>query len=59
MPSFVKPTSAIAADFIEHRLYAPIIGILIILFKSNLFEKIDFNKKKVLIICGIIVLLLV
>lgn len=58
VPSFVKPTSAIAADFIEHRLYAPIIGILIILFKSPLFEKIEFNKKKVLIICGIIVLLL-
>ena len=38
--SFVKPNSSVP-DFIEHRLYVPIIGILIILFKSDFLEKIN------------------
>ncbi len=35
-PSFIRPNPTIVADFIEHRLYLPIIGIFIFLIESEI-----------------------
>lgn len=35
-PSFIRPNPTAVADFIEHRLYLPIIGILILVIESRL-----------------------
>jgi lipoprotein NlpI len=56
LPSFIRPNSALVADFIEHRLYMPIIGLFIILLETDLVKKIDLKKKSVLIVVGSFVL---
>jgi protein O-mannosyl-transferase len=43
-PSFIRPSSAYVPDFLEHRVYVPIIGMFIILGNLELFRKIDFKK---------------
>lgn len=35
-PSFIRPNPSIVADFIEHRLYIPMIGLVILLMESRL-----------------------
>lgn len=44
VPSFIRPSSAYVADFIEHRSYVPIIGIFIILGNLSAVNKIDLKK---------------
>ena len=44
LPAFVRPNGALIADFIEHRLYVPIIGIFIILLETDFIKRIDFKK---------------
>ena len=56
LPSFIRPNSALVADFIEHRLYVPIIGIFIVLLETDFLKKIDLKKRSVLIIAGILIL---
>jgi len=34
-PSFIRPNPAIAAEFLEHRLYLPIVGIIILLCETS------------------------
>ncbi len=58
LPSFIRPNSALVADFIEHRVYVPIIGIFIILLETDLIKKIDFKKRSALIILGGLILIL-
>ena len=58
LPSFIRPNSALVADFIEHRLYVPIIGIFIILLETDFIKKIDLKKKSTLIIIGGLILTL-
>jgi hypothetical protein len=36
LPSFIRPNPSIVADFIEHRLYLPIIGLVIVIAESQL-----------------------
>ena len=40
-PSFVRPDISGTADFVEHRLYLPIIGLLILLAESSLVRVLD------------------
>lgn len=54
LPSFIRPNPLLPADFIQHRLYVPIIGIFIILLETDLFKKINFKKKNHLIIIFIL-----
>jgi hypothetical protein len=46
LPSFIRPNSSLVADFIEHRVYVPIVGIFIILLETSLFKKIDLENNK-------------
>ncbi|MFA4975301.1 MAG: tetratricopeptide repeat protein [Candidatus Paceibacterota bacterium] len=57
LPSFIRPNSTLVADFIEHRLYVPIIGIFILLLETNFIKNIDFKKKTHLIIISSVLIL--
>lgn len=59
LPSFIRPNSNYVADFMEHRLYLPLIGVFIVLGEIDYLKKINWQKKGTLIISGIIVLVLV
>ncbi len=56
LPSFIRPNPLLPSDFIEHRLYVPIIGIFIILLETDFIRKIDFKKKTVLAATGALLL---
>lgn len=56
LPSFIRPNTEIVADFIEHRLYVPIIGMFLVILETDLFKKINFKKTFHLIIMGSIIL---
>jgi predicted Zn-dependent protease len=58
LPSFIRPNSTLVADFIEHRLYVPIIGLFIVLLETDLIKKIDMKKKSVFFITGSIIIAL-
>lgn len=45
LPSFIRPNTEIVADFIEHRIYLPIIGFFIIILEIDWIKKINFKKK--------------
>ncbi len=47
LPSFIRPNPVDTPDFFEHRLYLPLIGLLIILAEIDWFKKLDFKNKKV------------
>ena len=44
LPSFLRPDSNYVADFIEHRVYLPIIGLMIILAEVSIRDKIKISK---------------
>lgn len=54
LPSFIRPNLEITADFIEHRIYLPLIGFFIVLLEVDFIKKLNFQKKKVLIISTLI-----
>lgn len=57
LPSFIRPNPSITADFIEHRLYLPIIGLLIFLAESHLWRYLEHPRGKwYLGICILIVM---
>ena len=56
LPSFIRPNDLIVADFIEHRMYVPIVGMFIVLLKHDFWEKIRLSRKSLVAICGVIVL---
>ncbi|MCX6730138.1 MAG: tetratricopeptide repeat protein [Candidatus Portnoybacteria bacterium] len=55
LPSFIRPDDSAFSDFIEHRLYLPMIGFFIILSETWFVKKIVDNSKKLLIVGCIIV----
>ncbi|PIP69159.1 hypothetical protein COW91_00670 [Candidatus Nomurabacteria bacterium CG22_combo_CG10-13_8_21_14_all_32_8] len=57
LPAFIRPYGNIIADFLEHRLYVPIIGIFIFLLETDFVGKIDFKNKKTLILIGSLIFL--
>ncbi len=56
IPSFVRPDPTIIADFIEHRVYLPIVGILIFLVESRFFDNLRGKMKKLFLIAGFVVI---
>jgi tetratricopeptide (TPR) repeat protein len=57
--SFIHPDPSLVSNFIEHRLYVPIIGIFIILLETDFVKNIDFKKKSTLILSGGLILLFI
>ena len=56
-PSFIRSDGALPADFIEHRVYVPMLGLLFLLIKNPVWEKINFSKKYLAIFLTAIILL--
>lgn len=56
LPSFMRPND-IPADFLEHRLYLPIIGLLIIFSELYPLKNIDWRDKTTKIIAALIIIL--
>jgi hypothetical protein len=46
LPSFIRP-SGYVPDFLEHRIYLPLVGIFVIFSNLSFFERIDFSKPAV------------
>jgi|WetSurSiteA1Bulk_404760.scaffolds.fasta_scaffold00204_11 protein O-mannosyl-transferase len=59
LPSFIRPNSNYVADFMEHRLYLPLIGVFIVLSEIDYLKKLNWQKTKVLIGSGMVVLILI
>lgn len=55
LPSFLSPDGGATSTFLEHRLYLPIIGFLLICAEFYPFIDINFNHKKTLLIATIII----
>ncbi len=47
LPSFVRPNTSYVADFLEHRIYTPLIGLFIILSEIDYLKKLKLDNKKV------------
>src|SRR4030042_1097745 len=47
LPSFVRPNTSYVADFLEHRIYTPLIGLFIILSEIDNLKKLTLDNKKV------------
>lgn len=56
LPSFLKLNPGSVVDFIEHRLYLPIIGLIIVLLELNPIK--DWRKKKIYFYSFLIVIAL-
>lgn len=54
--AFIRPNTEIVADFIEHRVYLPMIGFIVLLLEIDFIKNLDFRKKSNL--TAIILLLL-
>lgn len=54
---FIPPIPKVAADFIEHRIYLPIVGFIIILLEIDGIKKFSVNKKVHLLVAGSVVLI--
>lgn len=57
LPSFIRLNTL--PDFLEHRLYLPLIGFLIALMEIDWIKNLDFTKKSTKLIAGFILLVLV
>jgi len=49
LPSFIRPNADIVADFMEHRMYVPLVGLLIVLLEITGLKK-GIGKKWAIII---------
>jgi tetratricopeptide (TPR) repeat protein len=58
LPSFIRPDPGMAADFIEHRVYMPLIGFFILLLEIDVIKHLNFKLKKDLALAGAIIILL-
>ncbi len=54
-PSFIRPNSDLAADFIEHRMYVPIIGFFILIMETFLFRRFNLNRKSVIALSAAVI----
>jgi len=55
MPAILRTSSYIETLFLEHRLYFPMIGFIIICLEIDPIKKIDFNTTKIRIIFSLVI----
>ncbi|HEU0085986.1 MAG TPA: tetratricopeptide repeat protein [Candidatus Paceibacterota bacterium] len=56
IPTFVRPNPNLPADFIEHRLYLPMVGLLIVLAQITWIRKFDFKNRYAVAILAVILI---
>jgi len=61
IPAFIRPNTSYVADFLEHRVYVPMIGLFVILSSFSIFDKVDLKQKapKYIVILVIFILSLI
>ncbi len=57
LPAFIRPNPEVVADFIEHRVYLPMIGFLIILAEIDWIKNLNFRRKKDLLAAVFVLLI--
>ena len=54
-PAILRTSDTLETLFLEHRLYFPMIGFIIVIMETDIVKKFDFNKKNIQIILIIII----
>ncbi|HAH31369.1 MAG TPA: hypothetical protein DCL44_03535 [Elusimicrobia bacterium] len=57
LPVFIRPSSTQPADFMEHRMYVPSLGVIMLLLETNAIKKIVFGKNPATFIATLILVL--
>lgn len=57
-PSFIRPDPDVVAYFIEHRVYLPFVGLIVVLSEIDFVKKFNLNRKICLLLSGSIILIL-
>ena len=57
LPALIRPSSNYPADFIEHRMYVPALGAIILLLEINVVKNIAFGKTPGALFAGLILVL--
>ena len=55
LPSFVRPGTEYVPDFLEHRIYLPIIGLFMILSEVEFVKRFNFSNKAGVLAFGILI----
>jgi tetratricopeptide (TPR) repeat protein len=50
-PSFVRPNTVYVADFIEHRMYMPLIGLLLLMAEMFPIKGLNLKNKRAFMVC--------
>lgn len=58
VPTFITSHLSGTPYFIEHRIYLPLIGFILILLETDIIKNLNFLKRNVLIICTAIICIL-
>ncbi len=46
LPAFIRPNPEVVADFIEHRVYLPLIGFIILILETQPIKDLNLNRKR-------------
>ncbi|MCX5784268.1 MAG: tetratricopeptide repeat protein [Elusimicrobia bacterium] len=57
LPGFLRPNSDLPADFIEHRMYVPALGFILLLLETNAVKNLVFGKNPGTFLAGLILVL--
>ena len=58
LPSFIRPNTKVVADFIEHRVYLPMVGFIILLLETDFIKNLNIKKRINQLIIILILLIL-
>jgi len=45
LPAFIRPDNMYVADFLEHRIYVPLVGVLLVFSQISFLKNIDMDKR--------------
>lgn len=57
MPSLIRANTRLAADFLEHRVYVPIIGCIVVLCETGAIKKLSEDKIVMRVSAAIVIML--
>ena len=58
-PTLVRPNTNIFSDFIEHRLYLPVIGFFLLITETDFIQRFSYKKTSSIVISSIIISLFI
>jgi tetratricopeptide (TPR) repeat protein len=57
LPAFIRPSPNPPADFMEHRMYVPALGVIMLLLETNALRGIVFGKNLITFFTGLMLVL--